>query len=78
MAIEVTKNYIETLFSIKDKVAIVTGATGALGSAMAMGYAHAGAKVVLTGRNEKKLQDVATAIKAAGGECAVCVADPSD
>lgn len=76
MAINVSKGFVENLFCIKDKVAIVTGATGALGGALAVGYALAGAKVVLTGRNEKKLQAVAEEIRSQGGECAVCAADP--
>ncbi len=78
MSVNVSKDFVEGLFSIKDKVAIVTGATGALGGAMAVGYALAGAKVVLTGRNEKKLNIVAEQIQAEGGTCAVCVADPSN
>ena len=73
----VSGEFMEKLFSIKGKVAIVSGATGALGSAVAAGYAMAGAKVVLTGRNESKLPGVANAIKAAGGECAYVVGDPA-
>ena len=72
------KNFVENLFSIEGKVAIVTGATGALGSTIATGYALAGAKVVLTGRNEGKLQALAADLKEAGCEAAVCVADPSN
>ena len=53
--VNVQRDFVENLFSIKDKVALVTGATGALGGAIAVGYAYAGAKVVLTGRNKVKL-----------------------
>ncbi len=42
MAVNVEKSFVDNLFSIKDKVAIVTGATGALGGAIAVGYAYAG------------------------------------
>ena len=76
MAINVTKNLVDNLFSIEGKVAIVTGATGALGGAIAMGYGLAGAKVVATARNEKKLQAVVDQVKAAGCEITGCVADP--
>jgi len=69
--------FIEKLFSIKDKVALVTGATGALGSAVAKGYGLAGAKVVLTGRNEQKLAEVAAEMKEAGCTCAFIVGDPA-
>ena len=78
MATKVSKEFVSNLFDIKGKVAIVTGSTGALGSTLATGYALAGAKVVLTGRNEKKLAALAADLKDAGCECAVCAADPAN
>lgn len=51
------------------KVAIVTGAGQGIGEAIAVAYAAAGAKVLITGRTLSKLEDVAAKIKAAGGEC---------
>lgn len=75
--INVKRDMVENLFSIKDKVAIVTGATGALGGAIAMAYAMLGAKVVLTGRNQAKLDEVAEQIKGEGGECATVSGNPS-
>ena len=75
--INVQKDFVENLFSIKGKTAIVTGATGALGGAIAVAYAMSGAKVVITGRNDKKLAEVADQIKQEGGECAVISGDPS-
>lgn len=74
----VSKNFIQDLFSLKNKVAVVTGATGALGSAIAAGYGLAGAKVILTARNERKLQNIVSEMKAAGCDCAFIAADPSD
>jgi NAD(P)-dependent dehydrogenase (short-subunit alcohol dehydrogenase family) len=74
----VSKNFVDSLFSIKNKVAVVTGATGALGSAIAAGYGLAGAKVILTARNEPKLQNISCEMKAAGCDCAAIAADPSD
>jgi NAD(P)-dependent dehydrogenase (short-subunit alcohol dehydrogenase family) len=74
----VSHEFVEKLFSIKGKVAIVTGATGALGSAVAAGYALSGAKVVLTARNETKLLEIASALKAEGCDCACFAADPTD
>lgn len=74
----VSRNFVDNLFSIKNKVAIVTGATGALGGAVAAGYGLAGAKVILTARNEKKLQNMVSEMKAAGCDCAFIAADPSD
>ena len=75
--INVQKEFVQNLFSIQDKVALVTGATGALGGAIAMAYAMSGAKVVITGRNEKKLSAVAEQIAKEGGECALIAGDPS-
>lgn len=75
--INVQKDFVENLFSIKGKVALVTGATGALGGAIAVAYAMSGAKVVITGRNNAKLAEVEKQIKEEGGECAVVSGDPS-
>ncbi|MEG2678555.1 MAG: SDR family oxidoreductase [Oscillospiraceae bacterium] len=75
--IEVQKDFVNKMFSIEGKVALVTGATGALGGAVAMGYALAGAKVVLTGRNAVKLEEAAKQIRSEGGQCAVVVGDPA-
>ena len=47
------KNFIENLFDVKNKVALITGATGALGSAICFGYGLAGMKVMMTGRKEE-------------------------
>ncbi|MDL2293640.1 SDR family oxidoreductase, partial [Ruminococcaceae bacterium OttesenSCG-928-D13] len=74
---EVNREFVENMFSLKGKTAIVTGATGALGSAVAMGYALSGAKVVLSARNREKLETLAAEIKAQGGEAAVRAADPA-
>lgn len=52
---------------LEGKVAIVTGAGQGIGEAIAVGYAAAGAKVLITGRTQSKLDDVVSKIKAAGG-----------
>ncbi len=49
-------HYLEKLFSLQDKVAVVIGGTGELCSHMAGGLAKAGATVVLVGRNAEKAQ----------------------
>ena len=43
MAVEIQQDFVANLFSIQGQVAIVTGATGALGGAIAVSYAYAGA-----------------------------------
>lgn len=75
--VNIQKEFVDNLFSIRDKVALVTGATGALGSAIAVAYAMAGAKVVLTGRNKEKLDQVAAQIAQEGFECAIITGDTS-
>lgn len=75
--VNVSKYFSQSMFSIASKVAIVTGATGALGSAVAVGYGYQGAKVVLTGRNEKKLAELTSWMKSEGIECAYVTGDPA-
>jgi NAD(P)-dependent dehydrogenase (short-subunit alcohol dehydrogenase family) len=53
------------------KVAWVTGAGSGIGEAAALGLAREGAKIVLTGRREAPLEDVARRIKSAGGAASV-------
>jgi NAD(P)-dependent dehydrogenase (short-subunit alcohol dehydrogenase family) len=55
------------LFSLKDRVAIVTGASRGIGEAIAVRLAEAGAAVVLAARKPDALGAVAEKIKAAGG-----------
>ena len=43
-------------FSLDGKVAVVTGASSGIGTAIAQAYSDAGAKVVLTGRDEARLR----------------------
>ena len=55
-------------FSLEGKVAVVTGGSRGIGSAIAMGFAKAGAKVVLTSRKINDLEANVSEIKAFGGE----------
>lgn len=56
------------IFSLRDKVAVITGGTGVLGGALAHGLAAAGAKVAILGRRAELAGQVADAINGAGGE----------
>lgn len=55
--------FYQELYSIVDKVAIVTGASQGLGREAAIGFAKAGAKVVLCARNEEKLKETERMIR---------------
>jgi NAD(P)-dependent dehydrogenase (short-subunit alcohol dehydrogenase family) len=59
--------YLESLFGLSGKVAVVIGGTGELCGAMAEGLAGAGAEVVLVGRNAEKGAARIARIAAAGG-----------
>jgi len=66
------------MFSLKNKIAIVTGGAGALGGAMAMGLAKAGAKVGVLSRTAKNVDRMVAEIIAAGGEALALPADVLD
>ena len=60
-------DFLSSLFSLRDKVAVVIGGTGELCGAMAEGLARAGAEAVLVGRNQEKANARIASIEAAGG-----------
>jgi NAD(P)-dependent dehydrogenase (short-subunit alcohol dehydrogenase family) len=61
--------------SLRERVAIVTGASRGLGEAIALGYAHAGADLVLAARHEADLERVAAAVRRLGRAAHVVVTD---
>lgn len=63
-----TQDYLDSLFSLKGRVAVVIGGTGELCGAMAEGLAGAGAEVVLVGRNQDKAKTRLGKIAALGGQ----------
>ena len=70
--------YLNNLFSLAGKVAIVTGATGVLGGAIARGLAAAGATVAILGRRAAVAEEVVGAIKTAGQQALALPADVLD
>jgi 3-oxoacyl-[acyl-carrier protein] reductase len=63
---------------LQNKNAIVYGAGGSMGSAVAKAFAAAGAKVFLTGRNLISVQKTANEIRASGGDAETDVVDGYD
>ena len=60
-------NYIDKLFGLEGKVALITGGGGVLAGAIGSGLAHAGAKIVLADINLEKA--VANAESIIGKNC---------
>lgn len=68
----------ENLFSLSQKVALVTGASRGLGQAMAVALAKAGAVVICSSSSEGGTASTRKLIKENGGEAYEVVADLSD
>src|SRR5438046_5524932 len=66
------------IFSLKDKVALVTGASQGIGRDTALAVAEAGARVAVAARNEEKLAALVKDILAAGGEAFAVKMDVAD
>lgn len=63
---------------LENKVALITGAAGGMGSACARAYAQEGAALILVGLNEDGLQSVTDQVSVSGGQALVAAADVSD
>ena len=68
----------DELFDISGQVAVITGGTGVLGSAMAAGLATRGAQVVVLARNPDKGKQVVDKICSAGGVAVFHATDVTD
>lgn len=60
------------------RIALVTGASRGIGEAIAVGYAAAGAHVVLAARDTNRMDSVAAQIQAQGGSCSVVPLDVTE
>jgi 3-oxoacyl-[acyl-carrier protein] reductase len=66
------------LFSLRNKVALVTGASQGIGRETALFFSEEGAKVAIAARNEEKLAEVLHSIRAVGSEAIAVKMDVAD
>jgi NAD(P)-dependent dehydrogenase (short-subunit alcohol dehydrogenase family) len=70
-----TNGSIGDLFRLDGRVALVTGAGGAFGRAIARGFAQVGARLFLTDLDPTRLEETAAVVRDAGGVCATRAGD---
>ncbi len=66
------------VFSVADKVVVITGSGQGIGRVFAKSFASAGARVVIAERNAEKANDVAQEIAAGNGHASVVETDVAD
>jgi len=66
------------MFSLKDKIALVTGASQGIGRATSLLLAEAGAKIAVAARTPEKLSSLVAEIEAAGGAALAVPMDVGD
>lgn len=66
------------MFSLKDKVALVTGASQGIGRAIALALAENGAKIAIAARNAEKIASLASEIAQTGGDALPITMDVAD
>lgn len=71
-------SYLENLFSLQGRTAVVVGGTGVLGGALADGLGGAGAFVVVAGRGADRGEARVQAIRDAGGDGMFVSVDATD
>ena len=63
---------------MKNRIALVTGAGRGIGRAIALKFAHQGARLAITARSQDQLSNLAQEIRTIGGETMIIVDDLSD
>src|SRR4051812_3476496 len=66
------------MFSLKDKIALVTGAGSGIGASIARVFAKAGAHVIVADIQESAASETAREILSSGGHAQPCVVDVAD
>jgi NAD(P)-dependent dehydrogenase (short-subunit alcohol dehydrogenase family) len=64
--------------ALKDKVALITGASQGLGRALALAFAREGARVVVNARSEESVRPIAGEVEDVGAEVLAVAADVSE
>ncbi|KVK41512.1 gluconate 5-dehydrogenase [Agrobacterium deltaense] len=67
-----------SLFDLSGKTALITGSSRGLGRAFAEGLANAGARVILNGVDDKRLEEAAAAMRSTGREVLTAAFDVTD
>ncbi len=70
--------YLDQLFSLRDRVAVITGGSSGIGLAIAMAIGQAGASVVVVARDRRRLADATGELTQAGCRAAAISADLGD
>lgn len=70
--------YLQSVFGLEGKTALVTGGAGGIGAAICKGLAYAGAEVAVCGRTLEKCQRVAAEIVENGGKAEAFLLDVAD
>jgi NAD(P)-dependent dehydrogenase (short-subunit alcohol dehydrogenase family) len=65
-------------FSLDDRVALIVGGSGGIGSAMAEALGTAGASIAIAGRNAERAEAAAARVRDAGAQSLAVVADAHD
>ncbi len=63
---------------LKDRIALITGASRGIGRAVAIAFAREGAQVLLLARTHKNLEDVDDQVRALGGKATLVPLDLAD
>lgn len=64
--------------TLQDKVAVVLGGASGIGKTIALGYAQAGANVIVSSRRIEMVQETAAELRALGSKTLCCASDVTD